>query len=78
LEQDYIVDGERNIISELTFNEVITTMKTLPEDLLATISLVTIEGLSYAEVASILEIPIGTVMSRVSRARHILVDKLNP
>ena len=40
------------------------------------VTLVDLEGFSYAEVASILEIPVGTVMSRLSRARQQLANSL--
>lgn len=40
------------------------------------VTLVDLEGLSYAEVAEVLNIPIGTVMSRLSRARRALKDAL--
>jgi RNA polymerase sigma factor (sigma-70 family) len=49
----------------------------LPEDQRAVLLLVALEDLSYAEVARILTIPVGTVMSRLSRARarlHVLMD----
>jgi RNA polymerase sigma-70 factor (ECF subfamily) len=38
--------------------------------------LVAVEGRSYAEVAEVLDIPIGTVMSRVARARRSLAEKI--
>lgn len=41
----------------------------LPEDQRAVLLLVTLEDLSYAQVAQVLQVPIGTVMSRLSRAR---------
>lgn len=44
----------------------------LPEDQRVVLSLVSIDGVSYAEAAEILEIPIGTVMSRLARARRKL------
>jgi RNA polymerase sigma-70 factor (ECF subfamily) len=44
----------------------------LPEDQRAVLLLVALEDLSYAEVAKILDIPVGTVMSRLSRARSRL------
>lgn len=42
----------------------------LPEDQRAVLLLVSVEGLSYAETASVLAVPLGTVMSRLSRARE--------
>jgi len=48
----------------------------LPEGQRQVITLVNLEGFSYAEVAEILEIPVGTVMSRLSRARNTLADYL--
>lgn len=48
----------------------------LPEGQREVITLVDLEEFSYAEVAAILEIPLGTVMSRLSRARSALKEKL--
>lgn len=48
----------------------------LPEDQRAVLALVTVEGMSYQEAADTLEIPIGTVMSRLSRARKKLAAAL--
>jgi len=48
----------------------------LPEGQRQVVTLVNLEGFSYAEVAEILEIPVGTVMSRLSRARSTLADYL--
>jgi RNA polymerase sigma-70 factor (ECF subfamily) len=50
--------------------EVMAVVNRLPEDLRSVLLLVTIEDLTYAEVARVLDIPIGTVMSRLSRARE--------
>ena len=47
----------------------------LPEDQRSVLLLVAVEGRSYSEVAEILDIPIGTVMSRVARARRAVADK---
>ena len=41
------------------------------------ISLVDLEGLGYNEVSQVLQIPIGTVMSRLNRARNAMMEKLN-
>ena len=51
-------------------------VETLPQGQRQVITLVDLEGFSYAEVSEILDIPIGTVMSRISRARNALADKL--
>jgi len=51
-------------------------MKTLPQDQRAVLHLVCVEGLSYAETAATLDIPRGTVMSRLSRARRALAEKV--
>lgn len=48
----------------------------LPEEQRLVLALVAIDGMSYQEAASILEIPIGTVMSRLSRARRRLAEAL--
>lgn len=49
----------------------------LPEDQRAVLLLVGVEEMSYAEVAKILAIPMGTVMSRLSRARHRLQEMMD-
>ena len=49
----------------------------LPEEQRAVLLLVTLEDLSYAEVAKVLGIPLGTVMSRLSRARVRLQELLD-
>lgn len=51
-------------------------MTELPETYRDVIALIIVSGLSYAETAEVLEVPIGTVMSRVARAREKLAHKL--
>ena len=55
---------------------VVEALSWLPEDQRSVLLLVSVEELSYAEAASVLDIPIGTVMSRLSRARHRLAQML--
>ena len=51
-------------------------MDSLPEEFHLAIALSDLEGFSYKEIAEILDIPIGTVMSRLHRGRKILRDTL--
>ena len=69
-------DGEASMINEITTDETLKAVRSLEPELRDTLSLVTIQGLSYADTAKFLDIPIGTVMSRISRARKLLTNKL--
>jgi len=53
-------------------------MNALPEDLRTAITLREIEGLSYDEIASVMNCPIGTVRSRIFRAREAIATELRP
>lgn len=55
-----------------------SAMEALPEELRMAISLREIEGLSYDEIADVMECPIGTVRSRIFRAREAIAEKLRP
>jgi len=52
-------------------------MERMPRDLAEILTLVVIEGMSYREAASVLEIPVGTVRSRLNRARRHLRETLD-
>ena len=69
-------DPEFNIQSLEIVSRVRKAVTALPDDQRQVIALVDLEGFSYCEVASILEIPIGTVMSRLHRARKSLQHAL--
>lgn len=60
-----------------TVNRVRSAVATLPSDQRQVISLVDLEELAYREVSEILSIPIGTVMSRLHRARKNLLLKMD-
>jgi len=53
-------------------------MEQLPEDLRTAIVLRELEGLSYEEIAEAMDCPVGTVRSRIFRAREAIDRKLKP
>ncbi|UDJ84829.1 RNA polymerase sigma factor [Kosakonia oryzae] len=57
-------------------DDTLALFATLPTEYRVILLLVSVEGLSYKEVAATLDIPTGTVMSRLSRARKMLHEKL--
>ena len=67
-----VVDGARAMESQLTYEAVRRFVERLPEEQKSVLLLITVEGLSYREVSEILELPIGTVTSRLARARFAL------
>ncbi len=60
----------------ITAREVHSRVQSLEQDLSQTLSLVCAEGYSYREASELLGIPIDTVMSRVHRARKLLVSRI--
>src|ERR1700758_2229312 len=61
---------------KLIYQDVLAKLARLPEDQRAVLLLVAVEDLSYAEAAKVLGIPVGTVMSRLSRARERLQQEI--
>ncbi|OEC50960.1 MULTISPECIES: RNA polymerase sigma factor RpoE [unclassified Aeromonas] len=57
---------------------VFSAIESLPEDLRTAITLRELEGLSYEEIAEIMDCPVGTVRSRIFRAREAIDKKLQP
>lgn len=70
--------GESSIDRETDLMSVQSAMARLPEDQRAAVSLVLVEGLPYKEAADVLDIPIGTLTSRLARAREALQAMLEP
>ena len=68
--------GELAAFVELLDDELKEAMESVPEDFRTVLILSVMEGFAYKEIAEILEIPIGTVMSRLFRARKILQANL--
>jgi len=63
------VDGQRSAEARLTLEKVRSHINLLPEDQRSIVLLICVEGLSYAEVSRILDMPIGTIASRLGRLR---------
>jgi len=63
---------EPQLPQTLTDEEVIEALKNVPENFRQVIVLSDVEEFSYKEISAILEIPMGTVMSRLSRGRKVL------
>ena len=61
---------------KLMYQDVLDKLARLPEDQRAVLLLVAVEDLSYADAARVLDIPVGTVMSRLSRAREKLQQEI--
>ncbi|HEX6000545.1 MAG TPA: RNA polymerase sigma factor [Hyphomicrobiaceae bacterium] len=70
-------DGRLVTESELTLQAVAAAMGKLPPEQRAMVALICIEGASYKEAAEISGVPLGTVMSRLARARRSLHIILN-
>jgi RNA polymerase sigma-70 factor (ECF subfamily) len=75
IDEEDLVDTKPDPEVNLLGREVLLEVMRLPEAQRATLLLVYVEGYSYSEAANLLEIPIGTVMSRLAVARSKLVKK---
>jgi RNA polymerase sigma-70 factor (ECF subfamily) len=77
---DTAVDGaaspEENTLSREQLKRLHAAVKELPEDFRVAVVLRDMQGLSYQEVAETLNVPIGTVRSRIARGRAILKERL--
>jgi len=69
---------ESELISKQIAQTVNDTMEALPEELRTAIVLREIDGLSYEEIATVMNCPIGTVRSRIFRARETIAERLRP
>ncbi|MBX3616051.1 RNA polymerase sigma factor RpoE [Nitrosomonas sp.] len=69
---------ESELMSQQIAQTVNLTLDSLPEELRTAIVLREIDGLSYEEIANIMNCPIGTVRSRIFRAREAISEQLRP
>jgi RNA polymerase sigma-70 factor (ECF subfamily) len=71
-------DPEELLVQQHTVGRVRGAIESLPVDFREVIVLREIEGMSYKEIAAVIRVPIGTVMSRLARARERLLAALKP
>lgn len=69
-------EWSRRIEASVTLQQVMEVMRQLPVSMREVLALVPIDGLSYQEAAAVLGVPVGTVMSRLARARVELMRRL--
>jgi RNA polymerase sigma-70 factor (ECF subfamily) len=67
---------EEQVVERLSQDDVVSALSAVPHDFRDVLVLVDIGDFSYADAAQILDVPIGTVMSRLHRARRILKQEL--
>lgn len=77
VEEIDLPDNKSDPHANLYAKEVLSAVTGLPEAQRVTVMLVYVEGYSYRDASEILEIPIGTVMSRLSAARKTLASRLD-
>lgn len=69
-------DGARRAEVQLELTDLDRAMSRLPAEQREAIALVLVEGLAYKEAAAVLDVPIGTLTSRLSRGREALIAEL--
>ncbi len=69
---------ERQVIGTDLLRTIETTMESLPDELRAALTLRELDGLTYDEIAQVMECPVGTVRSRIFRARETLDKSIRP
>ena len=70
------VGAQGNAEARVALGEVDAAMQALPADQREAVALVLVEGLAYKEAAEILDIPMGTLTSRLVRGRQALMARL--
>lgn len=75
-DQQQVGNLPRELEGRMTLRRVDAEMSALEPELRSLLMLVCVEGLSYREAAEVTGVPIGTVMSRLNRARTILADRV--
>ena len=73
-----VATPENELMSKQVVEVVNSSLQELPDDLRMALTLREIEGLSYEEIAAVMDCPIGTVRSRIFRAREAIAINLRP
>lgn len=73
-----VATPENELMSKQVVEVVNASLQELPDDLRTALTLREIEGLSYEEIAAVMDCPIGTVRSRIFRAREAIATNLRP
>jgi RNA polymerase sigma factor (sigma-70 family) len=76
--RDERLGPEALVLQQQTVEQVQNALESLPVDFREVMVLRELEGLSYKDIAAIVGVPVGTVMSRLSRARQRLIAILKP
>ncbi len=69
---------ERLLLTEEIRETILDAINKLPDDLREAITLREVDGMSYDEIATVMDCPIGTVRSRIFRARDAIDQRINP
>jgi RNA polymerase sigma-70 factor (ECF subfamily) len=75
--QESVLDGERFVEAQMLVQKVRLAVTELPEEQRTALLLITVEGFSYREVSDLTGDPVGTIASRVARARETLMSDPN-
>jgi len=78
LELRDIETPENNLYRDELFSVMASALEALPEELRVALTLRELEGMSYEEIAEVMDCPIGTVRSRIFRARDAIDKELKP
>jgi RNA polymerase sigma-70 factor, ECF subfamily len=76
LEEATDASGEDRVVQRLSQDDVVAALSAVPHDFRDVVVLVDIGDFTYADAAQILDIPVGTVMSRLHRGRRILKGEM--
>ena len=72
----HTLDPENDLVDKFLSDEVLAALEKVPADFRTIVELADIQGMSYKDIAESVEIPVGTVMSRLFRGRRILQEQL--